>query len=93
MADQDIHPHLRDRFFQRYFQELTREVLFELIASARKTPGTPGDPDPRRRGIYHLNTSWRGNGVKLVWHPESGTILTFLAPYMKTFSRAKRKAK
>lgn len=85
-----IGQHLRERFFQRYYKELTPEVMRELVALAVRAP-SPGLPDPTRPGCYHLTVSWRGEGVKFAWCPKTRFIFTFLAPYMTTFTKPRKK--
>lgn len=85
-----IPQHLRDRFFQRYYKELTPEIFAEIRALCRhsfRNLRNPGVPDPAKKDVYHLTISWRGEAVKVVWNPHVGTILTFLAPWMKTHRR------
>lgn len=84
-----IGAHLKERFFQRYYKELTPEILRELVALAIRAP-SPGLPDPVRRDSFHLTVSWRGEAVKFVWCPRTRFIFTFLAPYMTTFTTAKK---
>lgn len=69
--------HLRDRFFQRYFVELTPEILRELLAAAISTPGQQDTQDPQRE---HVRVAWRGQWVRLVWNRRRRFVYTFLPP-------------
>ena len=78
-------PHLKERFFQRYFKELTPEILKELLLACRNAP-SPGTPTWDKPGVYHITVAWRGEWVKMVWCPKANSIMTFLAPWMKTYN-------
>jgi hypothetical protein len=94
MKTETISPHLRERFFQRYYQELTAEILAEIVGLAAKNHlRSPGQADPDKPGVYHTIVAWRGQGIKIVWHPEKRMVLTFLAPHMKKTRSSKDKVR
>ena len=71
-----ISPHIRDRFFQRYGQELTVDALREIINLARVTPGKP-DPVIGRERVSFV---WQGHPIVMVWSRPKRYIFTFLPP-------------
>lgn len=73
-----INQHLRDRFFQRYGEELTSPVLQALVVLAMCA--NP-EPDPAARaGRERVTIYWSGKQVRVVWNRAKRVFITFLPP-------------
>lgn len=76
-----IPAHLRERFFQRYFRELTAQDLTEMVGLA--TASKTREPDaflPARERVW---IRWNGELIGLAWTRRTKHIVTFLPAHAR----------
>lgn len=77
-----MHPHLKERFYQRYGMELTEPALREITeAASRSTNFELVDKwNPGREKVWLY---WGGQEIRMVWYRARRRVLTFLPGRIK----------
>lgn len=82
-----MHAHLRERFYQRYGRELTGDILRQLLAQVITAHlAGYGRTEPKLPDREHVRVAFRGEEIRVVWHPGRRHIITFLAPWHRDYT-------